>query len=200
MKSNSVKKGLSLAAAIFGLIIGIIQLVWWLVDFFEFKSFFGFYPFDFWEIMAWGLAITAIILSGLSFKAFKINVDGTLNQRLGIRITLAIVIGVSMIVNFICSFMVLAVLCLIGLGIGIAAMCIPTVQLTGEETQKNIAMQGVAATKASAENTAFMAKVRELKRMKDLFVITEEQFADSFEKLTKDLKEEIIKGMPQNEI
>ena len=209
MKNNSLKRGFSLAAAITGLCLGIIQFIYCAIDLVNIISWVGDIGIVFqyfWElILLVVLGIIVIIMSAVSFKAFKVKEDGTLNPRLGVRITFAVFVGVAMVFDFKDLYLILGILNLILFLLVITAMCLPTVQPNGEEAQASFAVQGVAAAKDGAKtalivDTGFMEKVRELKRMKDLFVITEEQFNVSFTKLTKDFKEEILKGMPKNEI
>lgn len=204
MKNNGVKRGFSLAAAIVALCLGVIDFIWCLVDIIEMVSLIGTIILEItWPLIVYILLdIAVIIISANSFKTFRVNEDGTLNQRFGLRLTLAIIVGIITLLFFVLGGLsILGVFWLICLGLIITAMCLPTVQPNDENAQvSSAAHTRKPVAGASVGETSFIGKVRELKRMKDLFVITEEQFASAFNKLIEEFKEEILKGMAKDEI
>ena len=223
MKDNKVKKGLSLAAAITALCLGSISCILTIVGFIEIISILSNYAEYYLSasigviilgvIIDLGLEITIIVTSAKAIKPFKEMEDGTLSQRLGLKITLAIMLGLLMLIYFIGSVsgVVFGILYLICLGLLIAGMSIPMAQFDAQvEAATTIASAQPVAAKPVVKAAAFAAKsqpadsfegkVRELKHLKDLAVLSDEQFTAAFEKLTEDFKQEILKGMSKDEI
>lgn len=183
---NKIKRGFTLTSGILGIILGAFQAIVAMVVFFYMIPLIASYGEDATEIVSLYrvtgyifllLSIAYLVLGILLCPEPKKGEDGNYKWRTGVLITFIVFGAFSLLTGIIGGQAIIIVPMIIFLGIVIASLCIKDNPQTVEE---------------KGTDGEVKSKIEELKKLKDLGVITEEQYDASAKKVFEDYKNTII--------
>lgn len=182
---NKVKRGFTLTSGILGILMGAFQMILAMVVFFYLIPLFVAYGVDYAEvvlmyriagIMFLLLSIAYLVLGILLCPAPKKGEDGNYKWRTGVSITFLVFGALSLLSGIISNESIIIVPMIVFIGMIIVSLCI-------KDNPQKVEQKGTDDVKS---------KIEELKKLKDLGVITEEQYEVSSKKVFDDYKNTII--------
>lgn len=187
---NKTKRGIELAGAIIGICLGALEIILGLVSTIEIAGIMGSYGHNSELTIILVACIGDIIVgsvmvamgAGLCSHPKKIN--GEWEKRNGKRITLIVFVSLMVILYLISGFngfrILMLLVALTALALIITGMCLKAEVGGANKSQ-------VASNPVSDDiDNAVANKINELKRLKELGVITPEQYEMAIDKLLKD--------------
>ena len=116
--------------------------------------------------------IATIVIAALTLA------KGNRGKALGLKITVIVLVGITAVLEFVGGGVVYGILCLIPIGLEIASVCVP-------DKKEQAATE---TFEQSANGQSVDEKIAELKRLKDLHAISDEQYEQAVSKIVNDLK------------
>lgn len=183
---NKVKRGLTLTSGILGIVMGAFQAIVAMVVFFYMIPMIASYGAEgAYLVSVYRITGVIFVLLSVAYLALGILLcpepkkgeDGKYKWRTGVSITFIVFGGLSLLTGIISGESIIIVPVAIFLGIVIASLCVK------DNPQK---------VEEKAGDDDVKNKIEELKKLKDLGVITEEQYDASAKKIFEDYKNTII--------
>ena len=191
MKVNRVRRIFEIIAASIAVLLGIMEVVFGIIAIIQFGNVVSILVGSIIDIL---LGASIICIGSCLFPEAELDEGGNPKDRLGIVIALIVVNAIllafiiyvlSAAVNIGLATILELIACVMIFPLLIAIICLPTLSSKKDKSQNHTNVN------SQSNENELLTKLQELKKIKDLSVLTEEQYNEAVEKIIQEYKKTV---------